>query len=72
MSTIDTKAKEYIIRKVDQIDEYLQTLKLNPQILENIAIAETIQFSAPGKGKPVIDIHIIINEALFHEVKKRV
>ncbi len=72
MSGVDTKAQEYIIRKIEQIEEYLETLKTNPQILENIAISETIIATGKGVGKPVIDMRIIINESLYYEVKKRI
>lgn len=73
MSGVDIKAKEYVIRKIEQIEEYLETLKTNPQILENISITETIVATGqPGKGKPVINMQVVINESLYYEVKKRV
>ncbi len=72
MSGVDIKAKEYVNRKIEQIEEYLDTLKANPQILENISITETIIATGKGVGKPVIDMRIIINESLYYEVKKRV
>ncbi len=73
MSGVDIKAKEYVIRKIEQIEEYLNTLKANPEILENISITETIVATGQqGKGKPVINMQVIINESLYYEVKKRV